>query len=260
MALTDLDLPLLRQKLSGRVVGCQVLHYDTLGSTMDEARRLAEQGEPEGTVVLVEEQTAGRGRFSRQWVSPRGKNLSFSVLLRPAASQLPHMNMAATLAVQRAVAAITGLSPAIKWPNDVRVNDRKMSGILIETVMDGGDVAHAIVGIGVNVNLDPSLYPEISSIATSILRETGQRADRTTVLRRVLEHFDDLYSTVQGGGSLAQQWAEQLETLGRSVQVRWQEQVVEGRAESIDEQGNLVLARPDGTTFTAVAGEVTLQA
>ena len=259
LALTDLDLPLLRRTLSDRVVGCHVLHYDTLGSTMDESRRLAEQGQPEGTVVIVEEQTSGRGRFSRQWVSPRGENLSFSVLLRPTAPQLPHMNMAATLAVQRAVADVTGLTPVIKWPNDVRVNDRKVSGILIETVMDGGDVAYAIVGIGVNVNFDPTQYPEISSTATSILRETGHKADRTTVLTQVLEHFDDLYGAVRGGGSLAQQWAEQLETLGRSVQVRWQEQVVEGRAEAIDEQGNLMLVRPDGTTFTAVAGEVTLQ-
>ena len=226
---------------------------------MDEAQRLAEQGEPEGTVVVVEEQTAGRGRFDRGWISPRSQNLSFSALLRPTQAQLPFMNMAGTLAVSRAVADVTGLAPTIKWPNDVRINGRKVSGILIETATEAGEVGHAIVGIGVNVNFDPAQHPEIASFATSIYRETGRKADRTRVLQLVLEHFDDLYRAVKGGESLTEDWAASLETLGRTVQVRWGDHVVEGRAEAVDERGNLVLARPDGTTFTAVAGEVTLQ-
>ena len=226
---------------------------------MDETRSLAERGEPEGTVVVVEEQTAGRGRFNRAWVSPRGQNVSFSVLLRPTAAQLPFMNMAAALAVSRAVAEVAGLRPSIKWPNDVRVDGRKISGILIESAMDAGDVAHAVAGIGVNVNFDPSLYPEIASTATSILRETGRKADRTAVLRAVLESFDDLYRRVKSGRSLTAEWAAEMDTLGRTVQVRWQDRVLEGRAESVDDQGNLILAQPDGSTITVSAGEVTSQ-
>ena len=260
MAETDLDIELLRGVLSYRRVGCRLLHYDVLGSTMDEARALAQRGEREGTVVIAEEQTTGRGRFDRGWVSPRGQNLSFSVLLRPSAAQLPYMNMAATLAVSRAIEAVTGISTAIKWPNDVRINGRKVSGILIETEVAGEQVSHAIVGIGVNVNFDPRRYPEIAAIATSLFRETGRKVDRTTVLRLVLEHFDGLYRAVKGGRSLTKDWAASLETLGRHVQLRWHDQVVEGRAEEVDEQGNLVLRRPDGTAFTAVGGEVTLQA
>lgn len=256
MAPTDLDISAVRRALAGRTVGCQIHYYDVLGSTMDEARALSERGAPEGAVVIAEEQTAGRGRFKRAWVSPRGQNLSFSVLLRPTQSQLPFMNMAATLAVSRAVA---GLAPTIKWPNDVRVKGRKLAGILIEAEMDAGGVRCAIVGIGVNVNFDPSQYPEIAATATSIFRETGRRASRTQVLQLVLEHFDDLYRRVQGGGSLRQEWASQLETLGRNVQVSWQERVVEGRAEGVDEQGNLILRRSDGTTLAVAAGEVTLQ-
>ena len=259
MTQTDLDIDLLRRVLSKRMVGRSVYHYDSLGSTMDEIRILAERDEPEGAVVIAEEQTAGRGRFNRAWISPRGQNLSFSVLLRPTAEQLPFLNMAATLAVSRAVGEIAGLEPTIKWPNDVRVNGRKVSGILIEAAMEQESASHAVVGIGVNVNFDPSEYPEIAPFATSIFRETGRRTDRTAVLRLLLEHFDDLYRTVKEGRSLTRQWASQLETLGRTVQVRWRDQVLEGRAKAIDDRGNLVLERPDGSTVTALAGEVTLQ-
>ena len=259
MAPTDLDIPLLRRRLSGRLLGCQVLYHDSLDSTMDEARRLAEQGEPEGTVVISEEQTSGRGRFHRSWITPRGQNLNLSVLLRPTLAQLPYVNMASTMAVCRAVQDLTGLAPAIKWPNDVRVNGRKLAGILIETAVEGAELTRTIVGIGLNVNFDPAQYPEIASFATSMSRETGQSIDRTPVLQIVLEQLDGLYREVEAGRSLTSDWAALLETLGRTVQVSWNDRVVEGRAESVDEQGNLILARPDGTTFTALAGEVTLQ-
>ena len=125
--------------------------------------------------------------------------------------------------------------------------------------MDGAEVTYAVVGVGLNVNLDPSLHPEIVSIATSVLSETGRRADRTTVLKSLLEHLDDLYGEVRAGVSLTDRWSERLETLGRRVEVRWRDGVVAGFASAVDEGGNLVLVRPDGSTFTAVAGEVTLQ-
>ena len=256
---TDLNIEFLQLVLADRLIGCQVLHYDQLGSTMDETRTLAEQGNPEGIVIIAEEQTSGRGRFNRAWISPRGENLSFSVLLRPTAAQLPYVNMAATIAVARTLAVITGLAPTIKWPNDVRIGGRKASGILVETAMGAEEVDHTVVGIGVNVNFDPSRFPEIASIATSIFRETGARVDRTTVLRSLLEHFDDLYRAVKSGSSLTKEWASLLETLGRTVEVRWMDQVLKGRAEGVDEQGNLILSQPDGSTITVVAGEVTLQ-
>ena len=163
------------------------------------------------------------------------------------------------MAVCRAVQDLTGLAPAIKWPNDVRVNGRKLAGILIETAVEGAELTRTIVGIGLNVNFDPAQYPEIASFATSMSRETGQSIDRTPVLQIVLEQLDGLYREVEAGRSLTSDWAALLETLGRTVQVSWNDRVVEGRAESVDEQGNLILARPDGTTFTALAGEVTLQ-
>lgn len=259
LAHADLDVDLVSRNLAGRIIGCRVLHYETLGSTMDEARSLAERGEPDGTVVVVEEQTAGRGRFDRAWVSPRGQNLSFSVVLRPTAAQLPYVNMAATLAIARCVSEITHQETGIKWPNDVRIDGLKISGILIETAMAGMELDHAVVGIGLNVNFDPAEHPEIASTATSLYRETGETQDRGEVLGRVLAELDDLYRAVRSGKSLTNDWAAMLETLGRTVQVRWKERVIEGRADAVDDQGNLILVGAGGVTTTVTAGEVTLQ-
>lgn len=254
-----MDIDHLRPALAGHVVGSRLLHYDVLGSAMDEAHRLAGRGTREGTVVLVEAQTAGRGRFNRPWISPPGQNLSFAVILRPLSSELPYVNMAATMAVSRAVRDATGLASAVKWPNDVRIDGRKVSGILIETEMDGERVRHAVVGVGLNVNFDPSQFVEIADIATSMSVEVGHTVDRTGVLQLVLEHMDGLYRDVKRGRSLTHDWAATLETLGRHVKVSWEGRTVEGTAEAVDDHGNLVLTRPDGTTLTVVAGEVTLQ-
>ncbi len=226
---------------------------------MDEARRLAENDAVEGTVVLAEQQTAGRGRFARPWSSSEGQDVLFSVVLRPSVGQLPSVNMAATLAVCKVAAEVTGLEATIKWPNDVRIRGRKVAGILIESAIVAGEPRFAVVGIGVNVNLDRSRLAEIAPPATSLSRELGRDVDRTEVLLRVLIHLDDLYSAVRAGENLTEQWAERIDTLGRDVKVQWRDRLLEGRAESVDDQGSLVLARPDGTTVTVVAGEVTLQ-
>ena len=130
----------------------------------------------------------------------------------------------------------------------------------METAVKGGEPRHTVVGIGLNVNLDPSEIPEIAASATSLYRESGKRLDRTSLMLSMLERLDGLYAAVRRGRSLTQEWAAQLETLGQSVQVRWSDRVVEGEATGVDEQGNLLLAQPDGSTVTVVAGEVTLQA
>ena len=227
---------------------------------MDEARDLAESGEPEGVVVATEEQSAGRGRFDRAWVSPRGLNLHLTALLRPTAAQLPFVNMAATLATAHAASRFCDAQASVKWPNDVRVGGRKIAGILIETAASDRGLAYALVGIGLNVNFDPADHPEIADLATSIRRETGRPADRSAVLETLLARFDDLYAEVRRGRVAHRtRWAATLETLGRRVRLDWQGREVEGLAESVDERGNLVLRLPDGSAFTAVAGEVTSQ-
>jgi BirA family biotin operon repressor/biotin-[acetyl-CoA-carboxylase] ligase len=259
LASIDFDIDALRLALGDRLVGHRLAYHERVTSTMDEARKIVEAGGEEGTVVIAEDQTAARGRFDRPWIAPPGENLYFSVVLKPALDQLPYANMAAALAVARAVSSIGGLRPTIKWPNDVRISGRKLCGILVEAELESRTVPFAIVGVGLNVNFDPSRYPEIATTATSIYRETGRRTDRTLVLQSVLEYLDDLYGGVKDGLSLTADWAAMLDTLGRDVEVRWKESVVKGRADSVDDQGNLVLTRPDGSTFKATAGEVTFQ-
>ena len=260
MTPANLDIESLRASLASRLVGGDIVYHRMLSSTMDETRRLADEGWPEGLVVVAEEQTSGRGRFDRRWISWPGDSLSFSVLLKPSSDQLPHVNMAATLAVSKAVAGLIGRTPSIKWPNDVRIGGKKVAGILIETDTGIGRLRYAVVGIGVNVNLDASGHPEIASTATSVSAESGGHIDGTRVLRAVLEHLDDMYREVKQGRSLTDEWSEQLDTLGRSVEVRWGHRVFEGMAREVDSQGNLVIDRPDGTSVTVVGGEVTLQA
>lgn len=254
-----MDVHKIETAIDGRLVGTKILHYDTLSSTMDEAARLAEEGSPEGVVVIADEQTVGRGRFARKWVAPAGSGILLSVILRPTSDQLRYINMAATIAVCDVVAEFGGVCPAVKWPNDVMVRGRKISGILVESAIEAGQVHYAIVGIGVNVNLDPSEHPEVADSATSLYREADTEVDGTMVAISLLKRLDEFYRRVMQGEALTREWAGRLETLGRTVSLRWKDRINEGYARDVDEQGNLLLDQPDGSTITVVAGEVTFQ-
>ena len=245
--------------MSDSVIGHQIDYRLETGSTMDDARDLARQGAPEGVVVIAEQQGTGRGRFNRTWVSPSGLNLYMTLLLRPSPSQLPYMNMAAALAVHKTVSDASGLPTSVKWPNDVRIEGRKLSGILIETEFQGDRLDHALVGIGINVNLDVAQYPEIADIATSLRTATGREFNRNEVLLSALRNLDEWYGRVASGESLTEAWAGTLDTLGKRVRLRWGDRVIDGLAESVDDSGNLVILHSDGTRTTAVAGEVTSQ-
>lgn len=255
----SIDISQLKHELAGQLVGSRLLHFDEVTSTMDTARRLAEDGTSEGTVVLTERQTAGRGRFARPWYSSKGQDILFSVVLRPALKQLPSVNMAATLAVCTAATEVTTVKTTIKWPNDVRIDGRKVAGILIESAVDGNEPRFAIVGIGVNVNLNLPRSSKISLSATSLSHEADRPVDRTELLLKILTHFNDLYSAVRAGKKLTERWAERIDTLGHYVKIQCRGRILEGRADGVDDQGNLVLSKADGTTVTVIAGEVTLQ-
>lgn len=255
-----LDIEAVRRALSAKTIGRPILHYESLDSTMDEAARYAATGCPEGTVVLAEEQAAGRGRFARPWISGPGESLLLSIVLRPTQGQLPQANMAATLAVARTVDTRVDGPVTIKWPNDVRIGGRKVAGILIETDSQLGRASSAVVGIGLNVSVDTSGHPEIADTATSIAEQAGAHVKRTGVLIDLLNHLDDLYARVRTGDSLTDEWSSRLDTLGLEVNVRRSSELLTGVARKVDDQGNLVLERPDGSMVTVVGGEVTLQA
>ena len=223
---------------------------------MDVAREEAVAGAPHGAVVFAEEQTAGRGRFGRRWVSPAGKNLYFTLILRPDAGRLRALSMVVPLAVCRAVEAVTSLRPVIKWPNDILVGGRKLSGILIEGESSGAELLYALAGIGLNVN-DPIDDPEIAGIATSLSREAGEDTPRETVLAALLNELEDSYNAAPG--DLYSGWRSRITTLGQSVRLTFRDEVYEGTAEDVDDEGSLILRLADGTRRTFEAGEVTLR-
>ena len=247
----------IRQGLFTHVVGRRLLFYPQLSSTMDEAARLGQQGAEEGTVVVAEVQTAGRGRQGRSWVSEPG-NLLVSVLFRPDMSQLPFISIIGGIAAARAVRKTTGLDPRIKWPNDLMVQGRKVAGILAESSIAGDSVWYAVLGIGVNVNLDPAQSEDIAALATSLNAAAGRDVPRDDLLRQLLHDLDALCLQVKRGQSPVPEWRDLLETTGRRVNAVSGPDTYSGTAEGVDDTGTLLLRLDDGRLVTLTAGDVTL--
>ena len=248
----------LRGGLFTRVVGKRLLFFQEIPSTMDEAARLAEAGAEEGTVVVAESQTAGRGRQGRNWIS-RGGNLYLSVIVRPTIRVLPLISMLAGVASARSISKVTGLHPRLKWPNDVMLNGKKTGGILVESVVHGDQTVYAVLGIGINIGLDTQSAEEIAGIATSLNAEAGRSVAPEDVLRQILHDLDSLYvRAAHGGDSPASEWTALLETLGQRVEARWGNEVYSGLAEGVDQLGNLQLRLEDGRQVSLTAGDVTL--
>ena len=254
----------VREGLYTHVVGRRILYYPELGSTMDEAARLAIEGADEGTVVIAERQSAGRGRQGRSWVSQPG-NLLLSILLRPSIDQLPYVSIIGGLALARAVRKVAGLDPRIKWPNDLMLDGRKAAGILAESAIEGNSVCYAVLGIGLNVALNPADDEEIASIAISVNEAAGKEVARESLLRQLLIEMDDLYRKLpaNGGattGSPVAEWTTLLETIGNRVTATFRDERVAGEAIGVDDTGNLLLRTDRDQVITLTAGDVSLSA
>jgi BirA family biotin operon repressor/biotin-[acetyl-CoA-carboxylase] ligase len=254
MNLTEIS-PLLHTTDLGR----RIVYLTSTDSTMDVARREAEGGAPEGTVVIAEEQTAGRGRFGRQWVSPPGLNLYMTVILRPDIHQLRALALVAPLSVCRLLEASTRIRPLIKWPNDVVVGRRKLAGILIESELSGGNPRYALIGLGLNVNFRPAGTP-VADVATSIAQELNKEVSRERVFANTMNHMEELYRRCASGHHVYDLWRARLDTLGREITVNFRGEAFAGVAEDVDPEGNLILRRDDGELMTFEAGEVSLRA
>jgi len=224
---------------------------------MDVAKQAAQQGATEGTIIIADEQTVGKGRKERVWFSPKGC-IALSVILYPGVLYLPSLIMVASLAVVHSIEAVTGLKSQVKWPNDVVINGKKVCGILIESDVRGDRVDFTIIGIGINVNFRLADFPEIAPIATSLSDELGRNVSRLDMIRLLLVEIENLYLTLQAGGSIYEEWRDSLVTLGRRVQVKVGKTTYEGIAESVAKDGSLLLRQQDGSLTKIVAGDVTL--
>jgi BirA family biotin operon repressor/biotin-[acetyl-CoA-carboxylase] ligase len=244
-------------KLETEFIGHKVLAYPSLTSTNDIAKSEAKKGAREGTVVIAEEQTAGRGRIKRAWLSPRG-SIALSVILHPTPAQLPSLIMVASLAVARCIDGL-GLKAQIKWPNDVLVNDKKVCGILIESDLKGDTVDYAVIGLGLNVNLDPTDFPDITDSATSLAHEVGKELSRRELIRCLLAEIEKLYLALPEGDSVFEEWQRRLGTLGKEVELITDRSRIQGVAESVARDGSLLLRQPDGKRLKVVAGDIRLR-
>jgi len=211
-----------------------------------------------GTIIIAGKQTAGRGRRQRTWLSPEG-SLALSIILYPSVVYLPSLIMLASLAVVHSIEAVTDLKPQIKWPNDVLINGRKVCGILIENEVRGNTVGYAIIGIGINVNLRLSDFPEILPTATSLSDELGRDVPVLDVVQQLLIEVERLYLTLLAGGSIYEEWRDRLVTLGKRVHIKSGDTVCKGIAESVARDGSLLLRHSDGRLTRIVAGDATLR-
>lgn len=251
----------LRARLQTAIVGRHVELHEEIASTNPRAMVLAERGAPEGAVVLAESQTAGRGRLGRRWFAPPSSSLLMSLLLRPPLepAQAQRVTMVCSLAIVEGVAAVSGLTPRLKWPNDILLAGKKLGGVLTELGVARHRLQHVVVGMGLNVNLEMDVLPPVASPATSLLRELGYPVSRFDLLVAILERLDVRYMQLLSGWSPHTAWREHLATLGQTVRVGTRHEVIEGVAEDVDANGSLLLRTTDGLLRPVLVGDVTLR-
>ena len=239
----------------------QILRFDSLPSTNLEAARRAIEGAAEGLCVVASEQTAGRGRLQRQWISPKGAGLYFSVVLRPRIHQSswPLITLAAALAVHDALLEAYSLKTDIKWPNDILSNSRKLCGILAETV-ETTDGRALVLGIGINLT-SSAFPPEVHEIATSVQLETGEVPDLETILRHLMiaiERRYEMLQSVRGGEEILREWsARSSYASGKRVRVANGQEVLEGTTRGLESDGALRVETDEGKIRIVRAGDVT---
>lgn len=235
-----------------------ILQFDSLPSTNLEAANRAAEGAPEGLVIVADEQTAGRGRLGRQWVSPKGAGLYFSIVLRAQVESeaWPLITFVAALAVHDALFQCCGLQTDIKWPNDVLANNRKLCGILAET-LDGGSIV-----LGIGVNLTSTSFPaDLKNTATSVESLTGDIPDRETVLQSILRAFKNRYLVFLKEGGREQvisDWSQRSSfAYGKRIRVKNGYEILEGITRGLEKDGALRLETSPGEIRLVRAGDVT---
>ncbi|WP_425459225.1 biotin--[acetyl-CoA-carboxylase] ligase [Fontibacillus phaseoli] len=250
-------------RLQTRTFGRQLKLLGVTSSTQEEARRLAEEGAPSGTLVVAEEQTGGRGRQGKKWFSPPYKGIWMSLLLRPQRplSFAPQLTLLTAVAVCRAVRKVSGVDAGIKWPNDLLANGKKICGILIESAGEDERIKYCIIGIGIDVNVDRDEMPAaLHDIATSLKMESGQAQNRAELIAAVLDELELLYALYEeeGFAPIRHLWEALSVTLGRRVAVKTAQRDVNGTAEALDESGALVVLDDSGKKIMIFSGDVQL--
>jgi len=230
----------------------RIHHFKEIGSTMAVARELGKKGVEEGTIVIAESQSHGRGRLSRKWFSPRG-GIYFTIILKPKISPIyaPRINLMASVAVAKAIRKLYGLKAELKWPNDVLLAGKKVCGILAEMEAEVDAISYVNLGIGINVNASVS---QCEKGATSLRDELGREVSRREFLSTVLREINE-QQAVLTGAELLREWRSLSATLNREVRIVAPGEEIVGQAVDIDASGALILRSGDGSLRSAVAGD-----
>jgi BirA family biotin operon repressor/biotin-[acetyl-CoA-carboxylase] ligase len=251
----------IRYELKAGIIGRHIHLFPEVVSTNKLAMQMAAEGAPEGTVVIAETQTGGKGRLGRKWISPKG-NLYLSLVLRPdiPVQKAPLVTLMGAVAAATAIRTACAAPAAIKWPNDIMLSGRKVSGLLTEMSAEPDRVKHLVLGIGVDVNMPLEELPsDIRSQSTTLAAQAGRIIDRTALLRQILREIDRWYrQLLENDRAVLEEWKSLNCTIGSRVGVSGMNETIKGLAEAIDMDGRLVVRLDDDTTRAFAAGDVTI--
>ncbi|RCW51075.1 biotin--[acetyl-CoA-carboxylase] ligase [Paenibacillus prosopidis] len=253
----------LASRMKSNVFGKEVQLFDSVESTQNIARAAAEEGAPEGTLVIAEQQLNGRGRMGRGWVSPRGKGVWMSMVLRPSLPIYfaPQLTLLTAVALCRSLKRITALPIGIKWPNDLLIEGKKISGILLESAAEDERLTFVIAGIGISVNLEEDDYPvELLEKATSLRIAGGKKLERIDVITDFLQEWEQLYFLYQeqGFSPIVTLWEALSVSLGKPARLITPQGDIVGVPIGLDETGAIRIQLEDGSVkpvFSAEMGE-----
>jgi BirA family transcriptional regulator, biotin operon repressor / biotin---[acetyl-CoA-carboxylase] ligase len=251
----------IKPGLKTKLIGREIHLFSEVASTNTLAMEMASAGAPEGTVVLAETQTGGKGRRGRTWVSPKG-NLYLSAILRPDIPlyKAPLITLMGAVAVASTMRRLCEVKALIKWPNDILISDKKVSGLLTEMSAEQDRVRHIVLGIGIDANMEPAaLPPDVRAQTTTLAAETGAKIDRTALLRQLLRELDHWYGVfLNDERNVLKEWKTLNTTIGNRVMVSGAGETLEGIAQGIDDEGRLILRLDNGNVRTVAAGDVTI--
>ena len=261
----ELDQVTLVETMNTRIIGKNIEIHQVIDSTNNRARELALEGADEGTLVIAEAQAKGRGRMGRSWISPRGKGIWMSLILRPdlPPDQAPRITAIIAVAVRNALNKATGLETGIKWPNDIIIDGKKVCGILTEMHADIDRIYYVVVGIGINANMTQKDFPtEISSTAASLRIALNSSVDRRQIIALVMDEVEDIYFKYLINRDFQQildQCRQHSVTLNRPVKVIGRDKAFEGYALDFDEDGSLLVKKKDGEITKVMSGDVSVR-
>lgn len=251
----------IRRKLNTEFIGKKIYAFGQLGSTNDFAKKLAQEGEGEGTLILADQQTKGRGRFGRGWESPPGQGLWFSIILRPNISpeKVGLNSLLAGVSIAQAVERISKLRLKLKWPNDLLIHSKKFCGVLIESEIENNNqIAYLILGVGINVGQTKTDFSkEIRAHATSLAIESKEHIDRIDLLVEILHIFEKNYLTFKKGkfSFIFREWTKRCPYFKKKILIKQNGKIWEGIFENLDEGGRLLLRLSNGEIKPIHVGE-----